>query len=139
MSSETRLEQVLIAISIMTVVSGLTQMLAPGFVLGILDAETTAAAQHFFAIVGMFMVLFGGLLLHALFSHGHQQVAVLWAGLQKLGAVGAVALGVANAVFSPLALLVAGFDLVSGVLILMFWSSARRRDKVAGLPALERR
>jgi hypothetical protein len=45
-------------------------------------------------------------------------VVLLWAGLQKVGAVVFVAWGVAKGVFAPLALAVAAFDLVSAVLIL---------------------
>jgi hypothetical protein len=46
---------------------------------------------------------------------------VLWAALQKFGASAAVGLGVMHGVFSPVALGVAGFDLLSGILALMYW------------------
>jgi hypothetical protein len=114
------------AISVITVVSGLAQVVRPAFVLALIGAETTPASQHFFAIVGMFMVLFGGALLHELASPARQPIVALWAGLQKLGASAAVGLGVAGAVFSPLALMVAGFDLLSGILIVWYWRDSRQ-------------
>ena len=125
MSDHTTLRRLLLLIALLTVISGLVQAVAPGRLLEILSAESTPASRHFFGIVGMFMVLFGGLLLHALFSTSPQPVALLWAGLQKLGASAAVALGVMNGVFSPLASLVAVFDLMSGVLVISYWLSVK--------------
>jgi len=112
---------VLTAISVITVLSGITQMVNPGLILGLIGAQTAPAARHFFAIIGMFMLLFGGALLHELRGPVRQPIVALWAGFQKLGAFAAVSLGVVLAIFSPLALLVAGFDLLSGVLILWYW------------------
>lgn len=117
---------VLAAISVSTVVSGLVQLISPGFVLDIVGGEATPTSKHFFAIVGMFMALFGGMLLQALLGAGHQPVAVFWAGLQKLGAFAAVGLGVLNEIFSALALLVAGFDLLSGLLVIGYWRRIRK-------------
>lgn len=109
------------AIATLTVASGVVQMLAPSLVLGLIGGEATAASAHFFGIVGMFMLLFGGALLHGIFSTPPQPVVALWASLQKFGAVAAVSLGVSKRIFSPLALLVAGFDLVSALLIIWYW------------------
>jgi hypothetical protein len=119
------LYRVLLAISALTVVSGLAQLVRPDLVLGVVGAETGPAAAHFFAIVGMFMVLFGAMLLQALLTAGDHSVAVFWAGAQKLGAAGAVGLGVVKGVFSGLALGVAAFDLVSGVLIFQYLRRTR--------------
>jgi len=132
MSLEKLLHRLLAIISILTVLSGLTQLFFPGLVLRILSAELTPTTAHFFAIVGMFMVLFGGLLLHALLSPQHHPVAVFWAGLQKFGAAAAVAFGVGKAVFSPLALMVGGFDLLSGTLIFLYWFLIRSRGGTVG-------
>jgi hypothetical protein len=115
----------LLAIGALTVLAGLLQAAAPEVVLRLVSGDVSPANRHSFAIVGMFMVLFGGLLSHALLSPGHLPVAVLWSGLQKLGAAGAVGLGVGKGVFGSLGLLVAGFDLVSGLLALRYWSSIR--------------
>src|SRR6266513_664957 len=92
-----------------------------------LAAFLTSGAATFFGIVGMFMLLFGGLLWHALTQDSRSQaLPVLWASLQKFGASIAVALGIAHAIFqSPLAWLVAGFDFLSGVLALTWWFRIR--------------
>lgn len=116
----------LAAIAVITIFSGLLQMSSPGFELRMLSAESTPTSRHFFAIVGMFMVLFGGAFLHALCSPAHHPVVVLWASFQKFGAFAAVALGVLNHIFSPLALLVASFDLCSGVLGIWYWRKIRQ-------------
>lgn len=126
------LHWVLVAISVATVASGLGQLVMPGLVLDVLSSESTPATRHFFGIVGMFMVLFGGALLHALLGKAPQPVVVLWAGLQKFGAFAAVTLGVLSDLFSALALGVAAFDLVSGVLVLLYWNRVRH---AAGRPA----
>ena len=76
-------------------------------------------------IVGMFMVLFGGLLLQALFASRPQPIPVFWCGMQKFGAAAAVSVGVFREVLSWLALGVAAFDLFSAVLILVYWFSIR--------------
>jgi hypothetical protein len=115
----------LLAIGGLTMVSGLLQAAAPDLVLGLISGDASAANRHSFAILGMFMVLFGGLLSHALLGPRHLPVAVLWSGLQKLGAAGAVGLGVGKGLFGSLALLVAGFDLLCGLLALRYWSSIR--------------
>jgi hypothetical protein len=118
---------VLLFIAVATVLSGAVQMIAPGFVLNLVRASQTPASLHFFAIVGMFMVLFGGLLWHALTQDSKSQaIPVLWASLQKFGASIAVALGIAHAIFqSPLAWLVAGSDFLSGILALAWWFRIR--------------
>lgn len=122
------LKLIIVAIGVITIVSGAGQVVAPGFVLGQLAVQTNPASLHFFAIVGMFMVLFGGLLLSGMYSVPQQPVALFWAGLQKFGASAAVGLGVMNGVFSPLAWLVAGFDLLSGVLILAYWRAVKEQQ-----------
>jgi hypothetical protein len=107
------------AIGIITILSGAVQMIRPALVLDIVGAEAGPASRHLFGIVGMFMVLFGGLTLHGALARSAP--ALLWAGLQKFGAVAAVVLGFLHGVFSLAALPVAGFDLVSGVLIFLCW------------------
>lgn len=117
---------VLVIIAVVTVISGLVQMIATDFELQMLGAESTAASRHLFGIVGMFMTLFGGAMLHALLSPTDHPVVVLWASLQKFGASVAVGLGVLHHIFSPLALLVAGFDLFSGILGIWYWNKIQR-------------
>ncbi|RMH62260.1 MAG: patatin [Bacteroidetes bacterium] len=107
-------------IAALTLLSGLGQLLMPGLVLRLIGAEATPTSLHLFAIVGMFMALFGGMVLHALVSARHHRIVLLWAALQKLGAFAAVTLGVANDLFSPLAMAVAFFDLASGLLMIAY-------------------
>jgi hypothetical protein len=127
MNGRVWLRPAVMAIAAITVVSGLVQMIVPRLILEMLSSDTTPASLHFFGIVGMFMVLFGGLLLHAGTRPAHEQrVPLLWAALQKFGASVAVGLGVAKAVFASLALAVAGFDLLSGLLIIALWRSQGR-------------
>lgn len=123
---EDPLRTAVLAIAAITVVSGLTQLVAPGLVLGLIGGSTTATTEHFFAIIGMFMAIVGGLVLHAELGADSREVALLWGSLQKYGAAVAVALGVGRGLFGALALLVAGFDLVSGGLMTWHWRRSRR-------------
>ena len=125
------LYRALLVISLVTVLSGFAQAVRPDLVLQVVGGDPNPAARHFFAIVGMFMVLFGGMLLQALVTAGDHSVAVLWAGMQKLGAAAAVGLGVGKGIFSALALSGAAFDLLSGILILVYLSRTRPTSPLA--------
>jgi hypothetical protein len=92
-----------------------------GTVLELIGAESTPGMRQLFGTVGMFMVVVGGLLLHTLLNAMPSPEVVLWSGLQKAGAFGAVGIGVLNGVFSPVALLVAFFDLATAVLLFVYW------------------
>jgi hypothetical protein len=118
----------LVLIAAATFLTGAIQVFAPGIILRLLSAETTKTSEHFFAIVGMFMVLFGGATLQALLSFKHHPVVILWSSFQKLGAAIAVGLGVQRGVFASLALVVAIVDFLSGVLALWYWSRIRRES-----------
>jgi len=120
--------KLLIVIAASTALTGAVQVVSPSFILRLLNAEVTTTSQHFFAIVGMFMVLFGGATLHALLSVRHHPVVILWSGFQKLGAAGAVALGVQQGVFSTLAMIVAVIDLLSGLLALWYWRRIKQEN-----------
>jgi hypothetical protein len=121
----------LIAIAAITAVSGALQLVAPGLVLRTVGGEVTPATSHFFAIIGMFMVLFGGLLWQSLRARPVLVVPLFWAALQKLGASAAVGIGVAHGLFAPVALLVAAFDLASGILALWYWNQVRGSAQAA--------
>ena len=118
------LHWLLVLISISTVVSGIVQIFAPSFMLGLISAEVTPATKQCFGTIGMFMFLFGGLLLQVLLSRQVVEPVFVWAGLQKVGAFIAVGLGVFHEVFGPKALIVAGFDLLSGILIFIYMKLA---------------
>jgi len=114
------LRAVLAAIAVVTVVSGAVQIPFGGTVLELLGAEPTTAARQLFATVGMFMVVVGGLLLHTLLRPQPAAEVLLWSGVQKAGACAAVAVGVVNGVFAPVALAVAVFDLATAALCLIY-------------------
>jgi hypothetical protein len=114
------------AIAIVTVASGAAQAAAPSALLKPLKVENSAATRQLFATIGMFMVIIGGLLFDALRRPADASDALLWTSVQKLGAAGAVALGVRRQVFSPRALLVASFDFASGILAIDYRRRLRR-------------
>src|SRR5579859_3966538 len=120
MNFEKLLYWLLVLISISTLISGIVQIIAPAFILGLISAEITAATKQCFATIGMFMFLFGGMLLQVLLARQMVAPVFLWAGLQKIGAFIAVGIGVMNHVFGPAAMLVACFDLLSGILIFVY-------------------
>jgi hypothetical protein len=116
----------LAAIAGLTVATGTAQALAPGRMLEPLATENDEATRHLFRTVGMFMVVVGGGLGATLRRGPGDPDLIFWAGVQKIGAAGAVGLGVRRGVFAPLALGVAGFDLLSGVLAFAYWQRLRR-------------
>ena len=126
MMPPSKLRLLLRVIGWLTALTGALQLVMPSLVLGPLKADITPASSHFFSIVGMFMILFGGQLAQAtMLSDQVARAPLAWCGLQKLGASAAVGVGVLRAVFSPLALVVACFDLVSGVLIFFYRGKLR--------------
>jgi hypothetical protein len=120
-----RLRAVVAAIAAVTVLSGLGQLFFPGTVLDLLGAESTPTTRHFFAIVGMFMVVVGGVTLQALLVEPIPAFVVLWCAVQKLGAFLAVTVGVLRDLFSWVAMAVALFDLLTAVLAAMLWQRLR--------------
>lgn len=112
------LYKVLVFIAIATALSGLVLIFASPSILRLLQAAHDKTSAYFFAVVGMFMFLFGGLLYRSLKKSLVEPI--FWCTLQKLGAAVAIGLGVYNAVFSPLAIGVAVFDLLSGILLLVY-------------------
>src|SRR5260221_10988815 len=71
------------AIAALTVATGVMQILWPGVILGILATDQTPAALHFFGLVGMFMALFGGVLLHSLFGGRDGPSVLSWGRVEK--------------------------------------------------------
>lgn len=112
------LERLARAIGAVTVLTGLTQIVVPGFVLSVVRGDTAPTSLHFFRIIGMFMALFGGLLLQASRLSGPAAATpLLWCMLQKWGAAVAVTVAVALQLMSPLALGIAAFDAASALLL----------------------
>ena len=119
------LTKVLLFIAVITMLTGVGQIFAAPIFLNIIGATSDKTSAHFFAIIGMFMFLFGALLMQTLRSREKNAIAVFWCGMQKIGAAVAISLGVYHAVFSKLAISVAAFDLLSGILIFLYWSKRK--------------
>lgn len=119
------LRGVLAAIGWGTVGTGALQVVAPGFVLRAIGGADEKTARHLFGTVGMFMVVVGGLVVGTLRSASPDRAALGWGAAQKAGAAAAVGLGVARGVFAPVALLVAGFDAVTAVLLAVYRNRLR--------------
>ena len=119
--SEGMLRLVLIAIAAITVLSGLTQWVAPGFVLSFIAAGDDVLSRQLFATVGMFMVITGAMFFQALRANSYESAIPLWISAQKIFAAVLVGYAVFNGIFMPLSLGVAGFDALSGVLAFMYW------------------
>ena len=118
MSDPVRVERtVLRGIGAITTATGALQAVAPQATLGPLKADDSATVRHFFGTVGMFMACTGGVLL----ARPAEPAVVLMTAAQKLGASAAVGLGVRRGLLSPLALAVAGFDALSGLVALDYW------------------
>ena len=124
--NDSLLRLALLLIGAITVVSGLAQLLAPGFVLAVIGGDTAPAATQGFATVGMFMVVTGAMLVQDLWRRSGEPTVPLWIGVQKVAAAALVGLGVMRDLFAPLALGVAAFDLVSGVLAFVFVARLKR-------------
>jgi hypothetical protein len=125
MTDETE-RRTLVAIAAITVASGAVQVIAPNAELHPLHVEDSPATRQLFATIGMFMAIVGALSFGTLRRGGQSREVVFWTSAQKLGAAGAVAIGVRRSVFSPLALLVASFDFASGLLAADYWRRLRR-------------
>jgi hypothetical protein len=121
---------ILLLIGGLTIVSGLYQLFAPASVLQLVQGESTPTSRHFFAIIGMFMFLFGGLTVHALYSPASNKAAILWAALQKGGASAAVLLGIQRHLLAGMALPVSLFDGLSFLLLLYYYLSIDKLNPI---------
>jgi hypothetical protein len=115
------LRLVLVAIAAITFLSGLTQLVAGGFVLSIIAPGSGPATVHMFQTVGMFMVITGAMFVQALWTRSREPAIPLWIAAQKFAAAVLVGLGWLNGIFAPIAIVVAVFDAFTGVLSLLFW------------------
>jgi hypothetical protein len=118
----------ILAIAAITLVTGLVQIVIPGFVLALVGANRDPTSEQLFATIGMFMAIFGAMLFQALRSSSNQRIVVFWAALQKFGASIAVFIGVQKHIYSGIAPLIATFDGISGCLIFWYWTRMRPRS-----------
>lgn len=122
---------ILLLISVTTLFSGAMQLIVPAFVLKFVGAAIDINTRQLFATIGMFMFLFGGMMVHALYHEDNNQVVIFWSALQKLGASIIVAIGILKGVFLPVAGMVAAFDFVSGILFFIYLRSLKSEMKIA--------
>lgn len=111
----------ILIISVSTIISGLLQIVAPAFVLRFIGAQVSLPMSHLFGTIGLFMAIFGGMMIQALYSSSGNPAAILWSAFQKFGASLAVVAGILHGVFSLVAGSVAAFDLVSGILFIYYY------------------
>ena len=111
----------LAVISGLTVLEGAAQIVVPSVSLDVASNEDDATTRQLWGTIGMFMAIVGGWLLDGLLRRPKDRSPLPWAAAQKLGAAGAVGLGVRRGIFSKLALAVAGFDALSGLLAIDYW------------------
>lgn len=112
---------ILILIALITVLSGLTQMLVPGTVLAIIGKGSTPLSAHLFATVGMFMLITGAMFLQTLLARSAERAVPFWIGVQKALAAVLVSIAVFRGFMIWPALGVAFFDAASAVLAFSFW------------------
>jgi hypothetical protein len=114
------LRLIILLISVITLISGAIQVVAPAVVLNFVGAAIDLTTKQLFATIGMFMFLFGGMMIHALYNEYDNRVVVIWSALQKLGASIAVVIGIVKGAFLPVAGMVAAFDFFSGILFFVY-------------------
>jgi len=111
---------IILLIAVTTLISGAMQVIMPSFVLKFVGAQINTTTSQLFATIGMFMFLFGAMMIHALYNEENNRVVVIWSGLQKAGASVAVFIGIYKGVFITLAAGVAIFDLLSALLFFYY-------------------
>jgi hypothetical protein len=110
-----------VAVGALTAFFGLLVLAFPITMLHLLDAGPTDPAPYIFGIVGLFMLLFGGLLVDAARRPEPPPVALFWCFLQKVAATVAMLAGFITDVYGWLALLVAVFDGASALIVYGLW------------------
>jgi hypothetical protein len=120
------LRVLLAIIAAITVFTGLLQLVAPAWMLGFIAHDQTALTAHFFATIGMFMVITGALFLQSLLVRSTEPAIPFWIGVQKAAAAALVAWAVIRGLMLPLAYLVASFDAITAVFVFAFWRRLAR-------------
>jgi hypothetical protein len=115
----------LIAAAVITLLSGLIQLIIPEIILNIMGVIPSAETIYFFRIVSLLTGLFGGAVLHSTFYPQSQAIILLWASLQKLLGAAAVILAVISGLLASGALAAAGYDFLAG--LFMLWYRQNRR------------
>ncbi|MCB8883073.1 hypothetical protein ACELLULO517_22685 [Acidisoma cellulosilytica] len=119
------LRPLLLLIAAITVLTGLTQLVAPAWGLSWIARGSSALSAQFFATVGMFMIITGAMFFQSLATGSRERVIPFWIGVQKAAACLLVALAVIHGLMSPLAIAVAAFDGLTAVITFRFWRQLR--------------
>lgn len=123
------LQLLVILISLVTLFLGVFQLLNPTAALGMMGkGEILPVTSHYFAMMGFFMILFNGMVLHTVYEIQTSKTIILWAALQKIGVAVLVFIGIVGGNFHFTAIGVALFDLFSGVLFLLFFSQLYKKS-----------
>ena len=121
MRKKNLMDWAVLAIAVITMLSGLVQIVAHRAVLSMMQVEISPQTVYLFIVVSLFTSLFGAALLHALLSRQRQTVIVFWASLQKVIGAAAVFVAALNGIIARSALLAAGYDFMAGIFIFGYW------------------
>jgi hypothetical protein len=124
--TDSLLRVLLVIIAAITVLSGLLLLVASDWTLHLIATDQTALTAHFFATIGMFMVITGALFLQTLLTRSREPAIPFWIGMQKAASAVLMAWAVLRGLLFPLAWLVAAFDAVTAVLVFVFWRRLAR-------------
>ncbi|HEY4328060.1 MAG TPA: hypothetical protein VGN20_29010 [Mucilaginibacter sp.] len=116
---------IILIISLLTILSGIVQLVMPAFVLSQVGAAINDTTKQLFATIAMFMIMFGGLVVHALYDAQSNRAAFLWGAFQKFGASIAVGIGILHGIFNLTSGAVASFDFCSGILFLYYYKQIK--------------
>ena len=121
------LQLLVVLISLITVILGIFQLLNPTAALGMMGkGEILPVTAHYFAMLGFFMILFSGMVLHTVYEVQTSKTIILWAGLQKVGVAVLIVIGIIGGHFHFTAIGVAIFDLVAGVLFFFYFAQLNK-------------
>lgn len=124
--NDAMLRLVLIIISIITLLSGLSQLFIGDFVYRQIATTPSPSSIHLFQTIGMFMVITGAMFFQSLLSRSNERSIPLWIAVQKFAAAVLVYIAWHKGFFVTLSLGVAVFDAVTGLLALIFWKRLPR-------------
>lgn len=118
-------EWLVIAIAVITILSGVGQFVIPDAALTFMSVSVTGETVYLFRLVSLLTALFGGALLHTSLSGRYEPTVLLWASLQKLLGAAAVLLAVLSGLIASGTLLIAGYDFLAGLFVLWFFNRRR--------------
>lgn len=121
MRKKNLMDWVALAIAVITILSGLAQIVAHRAVLSMLQVTISPETVYLFIVISLLTSLFGAALLHALLLRQRQTVIVFWASIQKVIGAAAVFGAALNGIIARSALLAAGYDFLAGIFIFGYW------------------